>query len=29
MGNEQDNYENDPYIQQSQHNNAIKNLYSN
>lgn len=29
MGNEQDNYENDPYIQQSQHNAAIKNLYSN
>jgi hypothetical protein len=29
MGNQEDNYENDPYIQQSQHNNAIKNLYSN
>ena len=29
MGNDQDNYENDPYIKQSQQNNAIKNLYSN
>ena len=29
MGNQEDNYENDPYIQQSQHNSAIKNLYSN
>ena len=29
MGNQEDNYENDPYIQQSQNNNAIKNLYSN
>ena len=29
MGNHQDNYENDPYIKQSQQNNAIKNLYSN
>ena len=29
MGNNQDNYENDPYIKQSQHNNAIKNLYTN
>ena len=29
MGNQEDNYENDPYIQQSQHNNAIKHLYSN
>ena len=29
MGNEEDNYENDPYIQQSQQNNAIKNLYTN
>ena len=29
MGNEEDNYANDPYIQQSQNNNAIKNLYSN
>ena len=29
MGNNQDNYENDPYIKQSQQNNAIKNLYSN
>ena len=27
MGNNQDNYENDPYIKQSQQNNAIKNLY--
>jgi hypothetical protein len=29
MGGTQDNYENDPYIKQSQQNNAIKNLYSN
>ena len=29
MGSSEDNYENDPYIQQSQHNSAIKNLYSN
>ena len=29
MGNHQDNYENDPYIKQSQQNNAIKNLYTN
>ncbi len=29
MGSDQDNYENDPYIKQSQQNNAIKNLYSN
>ena len=29
MGTQQDNYENDPYIKQSQQNNAIKNLYSN
>ena len=29
MGNHEDNYENDPYIQQSQNNNAIKNLYTN
>lgn len=29
MGNDEDNYANDPYIQQSQNNNAIKNLYSN
>ena len=29
MGNQEDNYENDPYIKQSQHNNAIKNLYTN
>ena len=29
MGNQEDNYENDPYIKQSQQNNAIKNLYSN
>ena len=29
MGGTEDNYENDPYIKQSQQNNAIKNLYSN
>lgn len=29
MGNNQDQYENDPYIQQSQQNQAIRNLYSN
>ena len=29
MGNSEENYENDPYIQQSQQNNAIKNLYTN
>lgn len=29
MGSSEDNYENDPYIQQSQNNNEIKNLYSN
>lgn len=29
MGNSEENYENDPYIQQSQNNNAIRNLYSN
>jgi len=29
MGNNQDNYADDPYIKQSQQNNAIKNLYSN
>jgi len=29
MGTQQDNYENDPYIKQSQQNNAIKNLYTN
>ena len=29
MGNNQDNYENDPYIQRSQQNNAIRNLYTN
>ena len=30
MGNSQeDNYENDPYIKQSQQNNEVKNLYSN
>ena len=29
MGGTQDNYENDPYIKQSQQNNAIKNSYSN
>jgi hypothetical protein len=29
MGGTKDNYENDPYIKQSQQNNAIKNLYSN
>ena len=29
MGNSEDNYANDPYIQQSQNNNAIRNLYSN
>ena len=29
MGGSEDKYENDPYIQQSQNNNALKNLYSN
>ena len=28
MGNSEDNYANDPYIQQSQNNAAIKNLYT-
>ena len=28
MGNDSDNYENDPYIQQSQNNNALQNLYT-
>ena len=28
MGNKQDNYADDPYIKQSQQNNAIKNLYT-